>query len=382
MTLLGCLPAQAERGLPLEYYDSVEVSILTCAPHDEIYSLYGHTALRWHDLHRKDADLAFNYGVFNYNAPFFLIRFVFGWTDYELGVIPYRLFLSEYKYFGSSVTEQVLNLTPAEKEQLQEALALNLQPENKIYRYNYFYNNCTTKARDIVEQCVSGKLEYEDRPDYRPTYREMVHEQVKYHPWARFGNDLLLGLMADRKTTRRQQEFLPVNLLYDFDHASIYANGQYVPLVKERRQALPSGVQLIQGGFPLTPSECGILLFVVSLAILALEYRGRRIFWGWDVLLLTAVGLVGIVLFLMLFSQHPTVSLNLQLLLFNPLPLFFLPSVVRRKPKSSRWWNLQLALLLLFFIGGLWQCYAEGVYFVALSLLTRYWANTKIKVAK
>ena len=90
--------------------DSVEVSLLTCSPHEEIYSLYGHTALRWHDL-RSGEDLAFNWGIFNFKKPYFVLRFVFGLTDYELGAIPMKYFMEEYRSVGSSVTEQVLDLT-------------------------------------------------------------------------------------------------------------------------------------------------------------------------------------------------------------------------------------------------------------------------------
>ena len=192
--------------------DSVEISLLTCQPHDEIYSLYGHTALRYHDLRKGGLDIAFNYGVFDYKKPFFALRFVFGLTDYELGAYPYRLFQEEYRRFGSMVTEQVLNLTDQEKAILQQALAINMQNENRIYRYNYFYSNCTTKARDIIEQCIQGTVSYADREGYTPTHREMIHEMTKNNPWAAFGNDMLLGLRADIKTDLRQQEFLPSDL--------------------------------------------------------------------------------------------------------------------------------------------------------------------------
>ena len=258
------MPDSAETTDPM---DSVEVSLLTCSPHEEIYSLYGHSALRWHDL-RNNTDLTFNWGVFNFDKPYFVARFVFGLTDYELGAYPYQLFLQEYKRVGSSVTEQVLNLTVEEKYRLYDALRENMQPENKIYRYNYFYDNCSTRPRDIVERCIEGKLEYAPREDYTPSYREMVHICVRNHPWAAFGNDLLLGVRADLKTGLREQEFLPVNLLYDFDRAKIYANGEYRPLVKERRMAVPPGVQVIEQDFPFTPVECAIAFLAISLLIL------------------------------------------------------------------------------------------------------------------
>lgn len=355
--------------------DSVEISLLTCQPHDEIYSLYGHTAIRYHDLRKGGLDIAFNYGVFDYRKPFFVLRFVFGITDYELGAYPYRLFQEEYRHFGSMVTEQVLNLTDEEKAALQQALAVNMQEENRVYRYNYFYNNCTTKARDIIEQCVSGKISYYAREDYAPTYREMVHEMTSKNPWAAFGNDLLLGILADQKTDRQQQEFLPYNLMYDFDHAEIYLNGEYRPLVKERRIAVPAGVQMVKSGFPLSPLACGIILLGIGLLLFLLEWKQQRIFILWDVMLMVVTGVIGIVLFLMIFSQHPTVNINLQFLLLNPLPWFFIWQIIRHK--QTRYWAITAILAVLFLIGGLLQSYAEGIWSLALCLLLQCYLHLK-----
>jgi len=363
----------------LEQFDSVEVSLLTCSPHEEIYSLYGHTALRWHDL-SKGEDVAFNWGVFDFRKPFFVGRFVFGLTDYELGAYPYPLFRQEYIKYGSGIIEQVLNLKPEEKMELKEALVKNLQPENKVYRYNYFYDNCSLRPRDLIERCIMGKVMYAPREDYQPTYREMVHSCVRNHPWAAFGNDMLLGLRADQKTDLRQQDFLPENLMYDFDRATIYAGGEYRPLVKERRIALPAGVQVIEEDFPLTPTQCAWILFVVSAGIAFIEWKKKKRFKYWDALLMLIQGITGCVLFIMIFSQHPTTSLNLQLLLLNPLPLFFIPSVL--KARGTRWWTILFVMIILFAIGRLFQVYAEGMMIVALSLLIRVIVNSKFIVEK
>ena len=360
----------------IEPFDSVEVSLLTCSPHEEIYSLYGHTALRWHDLSKGD-DIAFNWGVFDFRKPFFVGRFVFGLTDYELGAYPYPLFRQEYMAYGSSITEQVIDLKPEEKMKLKEALVNNLQPENKVYRYNYFYDNCSLRPRDLIERCINGKVTYAPREDYQPTYREMVHDCVRNHPWAAFGNDMLLGIRADLKTDLRQQEFLPSNLMYDFDRATIYSGGEYRPLVKERRIALQAGVQVIEEDFPLTPSQCAWILFILSAGIALIEWKRKKRFKYWDALLMLVQGLAGCVLFVMIFSQHPTTSLNLQLLLLNPLPLFFIPAVLRRR--KSRWWTILPVMMVLFAIGSLFQHYAEGMMIVALSLLIRVIINIKVE---
>jgi hypothetical protein len=277
------------------------------------------------------------------------------------------------------VTEQVLNLTAQEKYQLRQALSENLRPENCVYRYNYFYNNCTTKARDIIERCINGKVEYAEREDYTPTYREMIHEMTQRNPWSRFGNDLLLGIKADQPTTLRQQEFLPQNLMYDFDRARINDNGTRRPLVKERRVSVPSGVQMHESGFPLSPLVCFSILLVIGIIIFLIEWKMQSIFIVWDVLLMLATGIIGIVLTLMLFSQHPTVSLNLQIILFNPLPWLFLWPVIRKK--KTIYWHLTAILSILFLIGALFQSYAEGIWSLALCLLLQcclhLWHKTK-----
>ena len=370
---ISAISAQAQQELRPEYFDSVEVSLLTCSPHEEIYSLYGHSALRWHDLHqegpRAGEDLAFNWGIFNFDKPYFVARFVFGLTDYELGVIPYKAFCAYYEQWGSSVTEQVLNLTNEEKQTLNEALANNLLPENRIYRYNYFYDNCSTRPRDIVEKCINGKVEYAQRTDYTPSYREMVGYCTRNHPWATFGNDILLGVKADWDTDLRQQEFLPGNLLYDFDRAQIYSDGTYRQLVSERRMAVNPGVQIIEEDFPLTPIQCALILLAITIGISTFDWKRKKRSVWFDSILFLMQGLAGCVLFVMLFSQHPTTSTNLQILLLNPLALGFIPAVIRKKNKT--WPKVQTIMFILFLIGSFFQHYAEGMLIVALCLLLR-----------
>lgn len=379
--LILALPVQAQKTLPnrdsvfVNPMDSVEVSLLTCSPHEEIYSLYGHSALRWNDK-RTNVDLAFNWGIFSFKKPYFALRFVFGLTDYELGVIPYPLFKEEYKEYGSSVTEQVLNLTPEEKQTVYEALSQNLLPENRTYRYNFFYDNCSTRPRDVIEKSIRGKIEYVPREGFTPSYREMIHTCVRHHPWAAFGNDILLGIKADMETELREQEFLPENLMYDFDHAKIYSDGQVRPLVKERKMAVEPGLQVIEQDFPLTPTECAYILLGISILILLREWKRKKTYKHWDALLMLFQGLAGCVLFMMLFSQHPTTNINLQILLLNPLPLFFIPSILRRS--STRWWKILTVMILLFFIGSIFQHYAEGMMIVALCLLCRVISNLRL----
>lgn len=357
--------------------DSVEISLLTCSPHDEIYSLYGHTAIRFQDK-TKGLDLAVNYGVFSFQKPYFVLRFVFGLTDYEMGIQNFEDFCMEYKYYGAKVTEQVLNLTPGEKLAVYEALQKNSLPENRIYRYNYFYNNCTTKARDILLGNIRGKVVFNNKIDTGNSFRELIHQYNEAHPWARFGNDLLLGIKADAKTTREEQEFLPASLMHDFSHAVILRGNISQPLVKETRTVVDAGIQNDGNkGFCPTPTMCFVALLVVSLAVSVMERKAKKTFWLYDAIVVFLCGMAGLILLAMVFSQHPTVSLNLQILLLNPLFLYGAYRLIRYRKDTAKYkktWNILAAFVVLASICAIFQHFAEGMMILALSLLLRWQA--------
>lgn len=360
--------ASAQRRAAVD--DSIEVGLVTCQPGQKVYSLYGHTAIRYHDLRTGD-DWVFNYGVFDVHKPHFILRFVFGLTDYELGVLPMDVFRSEYVREGREVWEQVLNMTTEEKRRLWDALDDNYKPENRVYRYNYFYDNCTTRARDMIEKSLGGRLKYgyETAQKDGASYRELIHEKAQQHPWAAFGNDMCLGVKADLHTDWREREFLPGDMMADMEKAYVEDGGKRYPAVLETRTIVNGAAQIVESEFPLLPRTCALLLLALTVVVSTVEWKSGRWLRFYDVLLMTAQALVGIILMALLFSEHPTTSTNLQVLLFNPLPLVFVYSVVRGK--HTVWWPLSVVLSLLFIIGGLAQCYAEGMVIVALSLLVR-----------
>lgn len=355
--------------------DSVEFSLLTCSPGNEVYSIYGHTAIRYLDK-SKNEDWTFNYGVFNFKQPFFVGRFLFGLTDYELGVLPYSIFKKEYGKHNRQVVEQVLNLTSGEKQRLYHALIKNYSPENRVYRYNFLYCNCTTKARDIIESCINGKIQYAETDAIKQTYRQMLHEYTIGLPWHEFGNDICMGLKADMPIDIRQQQFLPLRLQYDFNRAQIYSNGTYRPLVKSQQIVVEAGIQIITSEFPLSPQSYSIILLIISALIAVVEFRKKRTFKFWDVLLVILTGICGIILALLFLSQHPTTSSNLQILVLNPVNLFFIIKII--KGKKTIYWKLSALMTITFLIGNIFQDYANGMNFMALSLLIRSCINLKI----
>lgn len=316
--------------------DSIRFSLLTCAPGTEIYSLFGHTAIRYENYTRR-IDVAFNYGMFSFNTPNFIFRFVAGETDYQLGITSYSYFEAEYAMRGSSVYQQVLNLTQSEKERLLTILENNYLPENRIYRYNYFYDNCTTRARDKIEECIEGKVVYPDSLSGK-SYRSIVHEFTAGSPWNEFGIDLCLGAEADKEINKRQQMFSPFYMKYYASNAYIVdAGGTRRPLILDETKIVDVEPEEVQPGFILSPLMCGALFLALCVVMAWGQWKTQRIWWGWDIVLYGLQGLAGcIIAFLFFFSVHPTVGSNWLLILFNPIPLLYLPFMVYKAVKRKK----------------------------------------------
>lgn len=343
---------------------TISIGLLTCQPGQEAYSLYGHTAIHYVDR-EKGIDVAVNYGIFDMSKSHFVLRFIFGLTDYLMGIQPYDYFCGAYAYERRGIVEQELNIPAEEKIRFAQAIEENYRPENRVYRYNIFYNNCTTKARDMILGPM--KAAYQRQAD-GPSFRELTHQYTKDHPWTELGNDLLLGLKADRPTNVSEQQFLPFNLMDDFESAVV---ADTMKLVSATKTIVPMFDNPVEKEFPLSPTVCALLVALVIVVVTIVEFMKRRRFWGFDLVLLLLIGFSGLILTAMIFSQHPTVNLNLQILLLNPLAIVCLWPVVRneRKGRSHWFWKAYALCLLLFFAGNLLQCYAEGTNILALSLL-------------
>ena len=377
LLLLFVLTAYTANGLTYKQpipqsMDSIEVSLLTCGPGNEVWSLYGHTAIRINDR-QNHQDLVINYGMFSFRQKFFLLRFVLGLTDYSMGIQPFEEFFAEYQYQHRWIREQTLNLTSNEKIALIQAVNENYQIDNRTYRYNYFYDNCTTRARDMIVSNIDGKVLF-TRHIGHSSYREQVHKWNVTHPWARFGNDLLLGVKADKQTTLSEQQFIPDNLRKDFGAAIIVdSHGLKKTLVQKSTWLIGPFLQKDFAPTPITPMLCAIVLLIVILIVCVAEWKTHKIWYGIDAILLTTSGIAGLILFLMIFSQHPTVSVNFQILILCPLSLVFAFPAIRQLRKHKIHWYLKLYKYLLVAALGLYvfQKYEPSILILALSLLSR-----------
>lgn len=349
--------------------DSIQISLLTCGPGEEVYSLYGHTAIRFHDL-KNNQDLVINYGMFSFSQRFFIIRFVFGLTDYEMGIMPFDAFMEEYESEGRWVKEQVLNIPLQDKMKIAMAIENNYLPENKTYRYNYFYDNCTTRARDILIKNISENVEVKDNQCVKSSYRKEIHKWNANHCWARWGNDLLLGVNADRSIDRKEQQFLPDNLSKDWKTATIkYANGKVYPFISQEHYLIGKTLSTKDSAQNSNIFNPYTLIGAIILVILLASWKKTSHPLPYKIVMFCVwltTGLCGIIITAMIFSQHPTVSLNFQILLLNPLNLgMLIPALARNKKYNL----IILTCLILFMLGGIIQSYAVGLEYLAFILL-------------
>ncbi len=315
MTILGA-------ALPL--CGSTKVSLLTCHEGADIYQLEGHTALRIRD--DRTGDHVVNWGLFDFDAPNFVYRFVKGETDYMAGAAPTPYFLEMYRREGRTVVEQELALTPQQSQRLMALIENNLRPENRVYRYNYVLDNCATRPLALIEQAIGDTLTFRDGGaldnSLTSTFRNAMRSYHTNYPWYQFGIDLALGSGIDRPITYREASFAPVSLQAMLREAYLPDDSPLVISTDTLVQGSPD-VILPPTPWYLTPLFWGILVALCSLAVSMCQIRRRapstmsRIF---DTILFSVNGIAGLILtFLIFVSVHEATSPNWLYLWLNPL---------------------------------------------------------------
>ncbi len=352
---------------------NASVSILTCDPGQDVYSMYGHTAIRIADPDQK-LDMVFNYGLFSYDTPNFIYRFAKGETDYLMGGEKFSSFLPQYEEEKRSVYEQVLNLSPEGKSLLFQALLQNSRPENREYRYNFFMDNCATRVRDMIERNAGVKIRFADN---RPTesYRDLIKKFHHSFRWIDLGIDLLVGKKSDQAVSAYGQMFLPEYLMDQFSKAEISVDGKVQPLVLETRTLKEFPNSKLHSDGPWPSVVFGILFLIIAVISVRGFLRKRKTD-GLDYGLLAMTGLAGLIIgWFTLYSEHPAMSPNFNLLWAFPLNLFFAVLWSFRKWRKYTFYYFYLvgALLLLSLVMG--QHFNPAVYFIELIMVVRVGVN-------
>ncbi len=331
----------------------LRISLLTCSPGQELYSVFGHSALRIVDS-AAGTDIVYNYGTFDFNDPDFYTKFVRGRLRYFLSQSSFADFMYEYAYFKRPVKEQVLSISSEEKRSIQQALFENISGENRYYRYDFLFDNCTTRLRDLIFR-ATGKDEFlpPSIAEKGTTFRDYLHVYLDqaHMPWTKLGIDLLLGAGTDQVMNVKQSMFLPNPLMEGVSLAK--TNGS--PLEQESSMLLDYPVVTAA---PLVLTDYSPLLVFLLIAIASLwgsfSKMGVAIkltVWS-DLLLFGLSGIMGVILMLAWFgTDHESFRFNLNLLWASPLNLLFFYERIKSSQLYKKWLIIN-SLLVLLLCGG------------------------------
>ncbi len=338
-------------GKALVVTGNTRISVLTCAPGNELYSLFGHTAIRL-ESPENGLDIVFNYGTFDFRTEHFYLKYAQGLLPYQLSVTSYESFIDSYIADNRSVWSQTLQLDDRQKQRFIDLLTDNYKPQNRTYLYNFLYDNCSTRVRDIIEES-SGKEIRWHIPDERKSFWNLLDEYLVRMPWVKWGIHTILGQPGNRTATPYQYMFLPDYLLKGLEGATLNGSLLAAPV-----QTLFEEKEVPQmNPWYISP------LFIFSLASAVIIYllhrfRSPRFLTSIAIPLFLISGSVGcLLIFLGGFTQHPMTAPNFNLIWANPVNLLILPWLLRRQfPRGVKKylalyvWILALGLPLWFFL--------------------------------
>lgn len=352
--------------------DSAKITILTCGPGSDLYSLFGHSAIRVNDKVNK-IDLVFNYGTFDFSAPNFYTKFAKGELDYCLSAYAYRYFPISYIEENRWIDEQVLNIDNKSSNTLFKALLINAQESNRYYRYDFFFDNCATRIRDILV-CNIPNLELpNDSLTSNLSYRDQMNHYLTPHPWTRFGLNIALGSKCDLKMSNWSFTYLPDNLSEFLSNTHIKHNTQYlakIALISSQARVVNSQ-ETYNSNVIFKPIYLITILLIVSFLTYFYSINSNIVRFI-DSVIFFVVGFAGIIVYFLSFlSSHLICSSNYNVLLVTPLYLIYLfPSFIKFKVYLS--YILLISLLAYFFAGIFgFQTYTIEAYLLAIVLVTR-----------
>ena len=366
LTFVGFIPAKAQFW---------EVSLLTADPGTELYSSFGHSAIRMREIGPEGRDLVFNFGTFDFDTPNFYGKFATGKLNYMLSVATYDRFIIEYDYYKRGLREQVLDLNQEQKDFLLQHLDAQYDPSRRFYKYDFFYNNCATKIRDAFDIAIGDQLVWSDSIAEEKTFRSLIDEFVLPLPWADFGIDLALGAVIDRPATELEKQFLPTYMEQAFANATIVENGVSRPLVKQSRVLLEYPKEAAQQSL-LNPTVVFWLLAVVFAVLTLYGFKKGKLMKGLDVAFFGVLGILGVVVtFLWFFTDHSATLWNWNILWAFPGHLVLVWGLVARP--NANWISSYLlfvmgatVLTLLFWMFGM-QSFSPALIPILLLLLLR-----------
>jgi len=325
-----------------------DVYLLTCGPGTETYSRWGHSALRIVD-HTAGTDRVYYWGVFNFSTPAFAWKFARGRLEYMLGVTTYERFIQEYFMEGRWVQSQKINLEPPEIIKMLELIDENLKPENIKYRYDFFYDDCSTRIRDLLEKSTGNAMVYPpDLDGDPPTFRFMVNKYLQKAPWLEAGIDLLMGIPGNKKASVRDIMFLPVDMQQGLSDIVINRGGKMIPLLTNPDTVLESSGKSEKSKFFTSPIVIFSLLLILIIIASALfrTKKPNRIF---DTLIFSVFSVLALMmLFFNFFTDHQQMKMNPNIIWLSPFIILCLISVLFNR-RWYMWFRIVFVLNVMWF---------------------------------
>ncbi len=357
------------------YSDNTQISVLTCAPGEELYSKFGHSAFRVQDLY-KGYDVIYNYGVFDLNQPLFYANFAKGKMTYKLDKSPFNYFYRLYKYENRTVRQQVLNLSSIERKELIAFLENNAKPKNANYQYDFFYNNCATKIRSVLDTVFPNQIVYnKDHITTNFTMRDLINNNIPHNSWSNVGINIALGAVIDHKASFKEYQFLPEYIFRTLNNASI----NDTPLVKTESIIIEKDTSKKEASsiFVLSPYFIFFMISIVIILITYSDFKKQKISKSLDFILLFTTGVIGVFLLLLWFATNHTATANNLNILWAFAPNL-LASFLLFKKSNTNWETVYFKLLsvLILLLGVIWifkiEAFAYGLIPLFIALFVRY----------
>jgi len=352
--------------------------LLTCGPGTETYSIYGHSALRI-VTPEKHLDTVYNWGVFDFNTPNFVWKFAKGRLDYMVIGESLKGFLQGYFFEQRFVYSQKINIDPVETRKLVSLINENLKPENIKYRYDFFYDDCSTRIRDLLEKSIGEKLKYPPAESGKiPTFRDLVGKYQNPYPWYKFGVDLLMGSTTDKRAEFRDRMFLPIDMKDELSETVIHRSGKMIPLLQNPEVLLDFDAPVIKQKF-ITAPPFVFTLVIILILILAAKVKNTRIIRLIDIIIYSVFSILFLLMvFFNFFTDHQQMKWNLNIIWLNPFILVCLITLILNQT-GTLWFRIvffiSTAFLVLHFI--LPQDFNIAFLFLVLILLIRSSVRSK-----
>ncbi len=351
-----------------------KISLLTIGPGDEVYSKYGHSGFRIQDP-SIGVDRIYDYGGFDFDAPFFIWKFARGKLDYNMSGYKFKSFFNAYQQENRWVREQTLNLTQDQRNELFAFLQNNYRKENRNYRYDFLFDNCATKIPEVLKNGLGDQLKFNfDHLENQYTFRQLIHQNLDENDWQTFGIDLALGSIIDKKATPWEHQFLPLYVSEQFANTTV--NGQ--DFVSSDELLITAKPIQNKGLFILKPLFWLILLLLAVVVLTYLDHKKNKRTRWLDFSLFLITGLAGLLIFFLWFlTDHTFTKDNFNLLWAFPINLILAFLLLKSKTPAN--WVMKLLWVLIAFIAIaviLWllkiQIFSPLLVFILVALTIRY----------